>query len=310
MRGGGYKYIPTLFDFLLSAVKYGASASDYFDYEFFDKSGAAKKKFACYGLKRKFFHTMNDYSKRHIFDNKTEFLDVFHKYAGREYLDVSSASEDQFVDFAHKHTVFMVKHPTGSCGKGIHKEKITSESDLSSIYNSLKKDKCLIEEVIVQHTEMSKLYPNCINTCRVAAIKVNGEIRILGACLRCGNGSDCIDNFCGGGVCAKIDPNTGTIISDAVNRLHQRFYKHPTTDVIFHGFVIPHWDMVIETVNNAMQAVDGVGYIGWDFAIRENDVVLIEGNFEGMFNVLQKPANKGILSEVESIIRKMKEANV
>ncbi len=302
---GGYKYIPTLFDFLCSAVKYGASASDYFDYEFFNKSGANKKQFVCYSLKRKFFRMMNDYDKRYIFDNKIEFLKAFGEFIGRDWLDMANATENDFLKFARKHKTFIIKTQTGSCGSGVSKCCLDENSNLESLYVDFKSKKCLLEEVIVQHHTMSELYSECINSVRIGAIKSSDGIEMLGACVRCGNGSDCIDNFCGGGIVAKVDPTSGVVISDAVNRLHQRFYKHPQTEVMFHGFKIPHWDLVVSLITDAMNVVDGVRYIGWDVAIRENDVVLIEGNFEGMFNVLQKPADRGIRKELEAIIQRV-----
>lgn len=299
--GKSYKYLPTLFDFIFCIVKYGASANDYFDYEFFDKKASAKEQFVCYKLKRKFFKTMNDVSKAPIFDNKAVFLKTFQSFIGRDFLDIEDATEAQFEQFVKKHPTFMVKNPIGSCGRGIYKKTVDDNTDLKELYDEFKKDNTVLEEIVVQHSQLNDLYPKCLNTIRIATVKINNEVQILGACLRCGNGSNDVDNFCNGGIAAKIDPESGVIISDAVSKAHQRFYKHPITGVIFHGFKIPYWDKAVDIVKKAMDVVEDVNYIGWDIAIRQDDVIIIEGNFEGML-FFQKLDNTGIKPQIEAII--------
>lgn len=153
---------------------------------------------------------------------------------------------------------------------------------------------------------MAALYPQAVNTMRIATVLVNGKMRILGAALRCGSGGGSIDNYSAGGLAAKIDPETGIVISDATNSKHERLYKHPDTGVFFHGFQIPHWDKVLEMLEDVTHRIPGVGYTGWDVVIREDGPALIEGNFEGMIHVLQQPANKGIRAEVEQILKELK----
>lgn len=300
---GDYKYLPTFFDFVGAMLKYGASASDYFGFEFYNRKDSARGQFVCWKLKKRFMHAINDYSKAHIFDNKVEFLREFDGFAGRRWLDVKASTPEQFEEFCKSNPEFIAKAQNLSCGKGIR--KVTVGDDVQALYEQLCEESALAEEIIVQHPEMSRLHPNAVNTIRVATVYIDGKMEILASALRCGRGSECVDNYRAGGFAAKVDPETGVVISDGSNFLNQRFYKHPETGVLFHGFQIPHWDKAIELLEKAVKVVPGVRYTGWDIAIRENDVVIVEGNFEGMFHILQQPGNMGIKDKVLDVMNRL-----
>ena len=285
-------------DYLMTALRLGASASDYFEYEFYRLKHKARKEYACRKLKRKFLSCMNDPTKAHIFNNKTEFLTLFSEYTKRDFVDTAICTEEEFRAFEEKHPICIAKPQNSSCGNGIRRLE-----SYESSFVELKKQGTLLEELIVQCEEMRRLNPSSLNSVRVATVYRDGRMKILGAALRCGSGGSCIDNYCNGGYAAKVDPETGTVISDGCNIANRRVSRHPDTGVYFHGFTIPHWDKVLDMLNSAVKKVDGVGYVGWDVAIREDDAVLIEGNFEGMFNLLQVPARQGIRDEVMAILR-------
>ena len=65
---------------------------------------------------------------------------------------------------------------------------------------------------------------------------------------------------------------------------------HPQTGTPIVGFSVPHWDQVFRIALEASEVVPEVGYVGWDIAIREGDVVLIEGNSYPGHDILQLPA--------------------
>lgn len=302
------KLIPSVIDYLWCSVKYGSSASDYFELEFYDKSGKSRSTFLTYRLKMKFFHRVNDYSKKALFDDKTKFFETFPEYIHREWLKLADASFDRFNAFVQKHSSFIAKPIAASGGKGVRLVSTSAmkEDKLRELYEALTAEGAIIEEIIEQHHMMAKLYPYSANTMRIATAVVKGEMRILGAALRCGSGGGSIDNYSAGGLAAKIDPETGIVISDATNSKHERLYKHPDTGVFFHGFQIPHWEKVLKMLEDVTHRVPGVGYTGWDVVIREDGPALIEGNFEGMIHVLQQPANQGIKAAVEQILKELK----
>ncbi len=296
-KHGGYNRISTFCDYALNAVVYGSSAIEYFKYEFYDKKRHAKKPFVCHKLKRQFFKDVQDYSKKHIFDNKVEFLKVFKDYIGREWLDTADCNFLDFQAFCSRNPMFIAKPKNLSWGRGVHKEFV-GEEDQKAMFERLRASDTLIEEPIQQHHLMSAINPGSVNTCRVATVFRNGKVKVLAVGMRCGNGDGGVDNVISGGMAAQVQKDEGIVISDAVDRDHNKHYKHPSTGTVFHGFKIPNWDKVMALVDEAARVVPGVGYTGWDVAIRENDAVLIEGNFEGMFDILQYPGNKGIKSDL------------
>ena len=53
------------------------------------------------------------------------------------------------------------------------------------------------------------------------------------------------------------------------------------------GYKIPNWEKVIETVTEAAKVVPQCRYIGWDVAILNDDVELIEGNHNPDHDLLE-----------------------
>ena len=299
--GEKYNKVFLFVDYLICAWRYGSSASDYFDFEFYNKRHNARKQFFCYKLKRKLFRTVQDYSKKDIFDNKIKFFEAFEPFIGREWLYVPDADFAVFENFCNRHPVVIAKPHNASGGRGVRKLSFEGVN-LQDLYEQLKVENTLLEEVICQHSELNRIYDKSLNTLRIATVIVNGEMKILAAVFRCGSAGSFTDNMSSGGMAVKVEPETGILISDARGHAKQRYIRHPDTGVMFHGFQIPNWDKVLLMLEKATQVVSGVGYTGWDIAIREDDVVLVEGNFEGMIHVLQRPADQGIRKEVEEIL--------
>ena len=61
------------------------------------------------------------------------------------------------------------------------------------------------------------------------------------------------------------------------------------------GFEIPLWDAIKQEVTKAAQLISEVAYIGWDVAILEDSVALIEGNHDPGHDVVQMIAQTGVI---------------
>lgn len=302
-KHGSYNKVLLFADYLVNAAVHGSSAIEYFKYEFYDKKYTAKRRFVCHNLKKKFFRDVQDYTKAHIFNNKVEFLKVFEQFIGREWLDTATCSYEEFCAFCSRNPMFIAKPKNLSWGRGVHKEFV-GEGDLDELFQRLKVADTLIEEPIKQHSLMGTINPGSVNTCRVATVCLDGKVEILAVGMRCGVGDGGVDNVISGGMALQVQKDEGIVISNAVDRNHNKHYKHPVTGTVFHGFQIPNWEKVIELVTKAAMVVPGVGYTGWDVAIREDDAVLIEGNFEGMFDILQYPGDTGIKKDLLKLWKK------
>lgn len=292
---------PAMFlDYLWSTVRYGASASDFFDFEFYNKKHALRRTYLCYKAKKQMFHALNDYSKKELFDNKVEFLTRFSAYVERDWLDMTACGLDAFRAFCEKHNEMIAKPQNLSMGRGVH--KVTVGSDVDALYRQLKDEKALVEEFVEQHPDMARIHPDSLNTVRLIAVKLKGRYEIFCTLLRCGVGDMVVDNGGSGGLLARIDPETGVVISDGCNKTHERFSKHPDSGVMLHGFQIPHWDKVLDICRRAMDEVPGVNYVGWDVAIKPDGVELIEGNFEGQLAGVQISSHEGYAAKWKYIM--------
>src|SRR5690606_36587604 len=120
--------------------------------------------------------------------------------------------------------------------------------------------------------------PSSVNSLRVITVLCeDGSVKVIGACLRMGNGEKYADNFHHGGISALVDVKTGIVTTPGSNGKSEKFILHPKTGKKIIGFEIPHWDKVIETINVVAKQIPTVRHVGWDIAIsKDGHVVIIE----------------------------------
>ena len=80
----------------------------------------------------------------------------------------------------------MAKPVDGGCGHGIEKMNTNDYPSLDEVYNRLVEgnNNFELEEVIKQHPDVSKIYPDAINTVRVVTILKNGVPHVICAYCR------------------------------------------------------------------------------------------------------------------------------
>lgn len=154
----------------------------------------------------------------------------------------------------------------------------------------IEKEDAVIEELIIQHEKMNRLYPKAINTIRI--VTMNGNI--IGASLRMGVGDAVVDNVKAGGIFCEIDPVYGIVTSYAINNYGERFIEHPDTKTVILGFSIPHWDSVLDIINKAASLTQGVPLVGWDIAITPTGATIVEVNTHPGLYSIQGPNRRGI----------------
>ncbi len=99
------------------------------------------------------------------------------------------------------------------------------------------------------------------------------------ATMRTGRAGRSVDNFHNGGLGTQLDPDTGAIITDALDGSYNSYAVHPDSGKPFRGFVYPCWDKVKEAVCESAKQVPNVRYIGWDVVVTENETVeFVEAN--------------------------------
>lgn len=290
------------------ASKYGAGYIDYDLFEMYNLTDEQRDTYLTRGRNNYFVTKYCDKDYLHYFVNKNEFNEKFKDYIKRDWINVNGTDKEKVIEFMKKHEIFMAKPNTGGCGKGIEKINIKDFNSLDEIYNYLAKDgnNFELEEVIIQHSEVSRIHPMSINTVRIVTVVTTEDGKsllsipkekqnsvklvphIIATYFRIGNGKY-VDNFNSGGMTAPIDENTGIVSQVAIDKQKNIYENHPLTNEHIKGFKFPYWDEVIELCKKASMEIPQMGYTGWDVAITPNGPVFVEGNEFPGHDIYQLP---------------------
>ena len=203
---------------------------------------------------------------------------------------MSSAAIDDFKVFLEGLDVIISKPIAEACGRGIEKINVADYPSSDALFDYLKSiNSGLLEEFVVQHEDVSKLYPLSVNTYRIVTVLTDGIPHIVYAFIRIGNGGRFVDNINAGGMAAPVNIETGVIEYPAFDKDSIYYETHPSTNCAIKGYQLPQWKKAVETVLKAATVVPEVGYVGWDVAATKDGVVLIEGNPFPGHDILQMP---------------------
>jgi len=294
-------------DMLSCALKYTAAPADYNLFEFYNLTPAQRKTFVTRGINDRLVRKYNDKSLWHIFDNKDEFNTLFAKYVGRDWMLLNADNFDAFEKFVKKYPVFFYKPRSLSCGWGIDKISVSEDDNLRDLFDRLMSlGGGLIEQPIIQHSEMMRMYPSSVNTVRLVTINDGNEVDIVFAFLRVGNGGRVVDNLNSGGMAAPINPETGVVTHPAADKDYKAYDVHPATGTSFVGFKIPRFEEAVALAKEAATVEPRMGYVGWDIAVKEDELCLVEANSFPGHDILQLPPHVpekvGLMSRIERFL--------
>ncbi|MGS4343986.1 sugar-transfer associated ATP-grasp domain-containing protein [Myroides odoratus] len=199
-------------------------------------------------------------------------------------IDQTNLSEGQLV---------ILKDKNGWGGFGVRKGILKKGElyDLKDIkFNLNELSNFIVVPLLKNASYASKIYPNTLNTIRILSGIIDGEVSNIRAIHRFGQDSTgVVDNFSNGGLSCNIDLNSGTIDSVVyLNHGHKIVNStHPTTNEKLLGLVIPDWNHVLRTVNDIHKEIKYVKYIGWDVAICETGIFIIEANHISDIDLIQ-----------------------
>lgn len=226
---------------------------------------------------RKISARFNKKGSIRLLNDKKLFNETYKKHVKRKFWVNRDTSFEEFSQFIDGLDALFCKPLNLSMGVGTSRIGLEGR-DLHELYDELLSEpKLLVEENLSQHGEMGKFYPDTLNTVRLFSILDNGKFDAFAAFVRFGV-QGVTDNYSTGGIGCGVDPATGVIVTPGSNKEGEIFETHPVTGEKFEGFQIPHWDQVLKEAEEALREVPGINYVGWDFAIREDDVAFVEGN--------------------------------
>ncbi len=268
----------------LDYLRHGCTIKDFFVYKFYFLNNNGKKLFSTGKYLNKMFTSINKPDYAQFMISKEESLLKYNKHISRDWCGVKyNNSLEEYKSFVKKHTHCIVKPLSLFGGHGIRIIDL-SKYQPEELHKSCITNNEIIEELIVQHKEMSRLHSKSINTIRI----VTEEGRILGAVLRVGSGGSSVDNACSGGMFAQVDVEHGIVVSKACNYNGDIFLKHPDTGVVFPGFEIPMWGECIRLVEEAVAVIPQIPITGFDLAVTPNGPTLVEVNESPDLAILQQ----------------------
>ncbi len=297
-------------DIIDMAQKHRFSPDEYFYYHFKDMPYEQRATFISDLNRIDFCEKLNKSKNLAIFDDKMRSFEVFKDYYRRDALCVKGEKElsalEKFID---KHSKFILKPLTGTCGKGIQIIDMTQIEDKKSYLKKLINEYCngfkdgfIVEELIVQVPELAQFHSSSVNSVRIATIRYKEGVEVIAAFFRTGRGGNVVDNAGAGRLFGTIDIQTGTV--NAVgDEFGNHYTKHPDSMLEMVGFTIPRWNEAIQMAKELAVIVDGNHYAGWDLALTQNGWVMVEGNARGQF-VWQIPLQKGYLKEANEILKR------
>lgn len=235
--------------------------------------------------------SFNDPRCEKILLDKGEFDSYFKKFIRRDWIDTRKESPEDIRAFIEKHGRVIVKPFDEMQGKGIHIISHYSDKYASGEY--------MMEQLIRQNRKMV-LNNKSINTIRVYTIlDGEGNPHIIKALLRAGVGDAIVDNAHAGGMVYPLNLEKGIVEGYGKDSgYYKEYLYHPGSDIVMLGFQVPYWDKVKETVMEAAKMLPQVRNIGWDVAILEDGVELVEGNHNAGLEYLEFVGSRGHYKEI------------
>ena len=141
----------------------------------------------------------------------------------------------------------------------------------------------IVQRCLTNHPQLAGLTSGALGTVRlVTSRSLDGAVEPNHAIYKMPVGGSPVDNFQARNLAAPVDLATGRLGAAAqasVERLGERFERHPDTGALIEGTMLPYWQELVALALRAHAAVEEVmPLIGWDIAIPADGPVFVEGN--------------------------------
>ncbi|MDQ1127249.1 hypothetical protein QE428_002282 [Microbacterium sp. SORGH_AS 505] len=280
-------------DMLWCSVRYDMAFRDYAVWDIRLLNAQERKTWMTHPKSFRITKMYNTPEGRSKLEDKRRFAREYADLLGRETIDLRDVDDTQLAAFLARHPRVLAKPNEGHGGGGIDLHAVAPDVDAARFRAEVTaKGQTVLDEFIVQHPEMSALYPDAVNTVRlITFLDEEDRVHLLAAVLRIGNG-DVIDNFASGGMFTMLDDD-GIAMYPGVDKNSNVYREHPVTGTPIVGFQVPEYGRVLDLVAALARRTPEAPYVGWDIAITPAGPVVIEGNHNS--SVFQpKPSASGV----------------
>lgn len=295
-------------DMVYCLHRYGLSFQDYIIYNLWNKTELQRSSFVSDKLRYYYIDILNAPGISDLLTNKLKCYNLFKQFYKRECIGLIDKNDKKgyvdFINFIKHNKIFIYKPLSSHSGKGIIIIDSNNINPLEWYNNVCDKAPGIIEELIIQGSELNTLNSNSINSCRIMTFTIGNNVHIIGGALRMGVGDSITDNAGAGGIYANINIDYGIIQSDAKNYNNKHYTLHPTTNIQIIGFKLPEWNNAIELIKNMAVHKQGATLVSWDIAYSDKGWVMIEGNANGDWSIIQSNLEKGIKKELYQLMDK------
>jgi hypothetical protein len=140
----------------------------------------------------------------------------------------------------------------------------------------------MLQRRVANHPALMPISNKALSTVRVVtARRPGGPIHVALAALRMARGDAAADNFAAGGIASPIALDSGVLGKAAAKdgcETDESFPKHPDTGAEIEGRVVPNWEAVKDLAISAHVVFGTMPSVGWDIAVADDGLVLLEGN--------------------------------
>lgn len=171
---------------------------------------------------------------------------------------------------------------------GIGARRVGMDEDMGKLVRTSRNQ--IIQPLIVQHEMMRSMNATSVNTVRIDTLLDEGRWVSSAAVLRIGVNGSVVDNSESSGLIVGVDLDTGRLFGAARQRAKfgpKSYASHPDSGFVFKDRILPHWELLRDTVVRAAEAFRPLGSLGWDVAITHDGVVIIEANCHWGVNIMQ-----------------------
>jgi hypothetical protein len=196
----------------------------------------------------------------------------------------------------------ILKPRKGGGGQGI--KILVKENDVYRIGNNIYSTDDFFNQILYFHDYLiysffeqtgfsNEIYSPTLNTIRILTIidKSSGEPVMIRALHRFGTSKSFpVDNWSAGGLCCDIDPCSGMLSTGHTFPFEKKIISHsshPDSGKKIEGLTVPGWQDIVSHVINLHRKVPFIRYIGWDVALSDGRVHLVEANSNSDVNLFQ-----------------------